>query len=383
MKKTITIGLAVILVLIISLVVINITGYALLSKEEYINIGFIGPLSGPVSSYGEAEVNIIKTTIEKINQEGGVDGKKINILYEDGMCDAKEAFNAAKKLIEINKVNIILGGVCSGETLGIAPYAQEKKVILFSAISSNPQITNQGDFIFRNVPSDTYYVNVINEYLEKENIKKVALISEQGDYGQGARELFKSIYKGNIVIDEIYNMQNSDYRTQLTKIKAKDFQALIIISQTGEDLGLILRQAKELNLDKQMFALNFGESAYDIAKESIINLIYSYNISVEENSKGAKLLNDFKNNFPAPPIDYMVASRYDSINIIVDAIKECKTDKDTECIRDYILSIEKYQGAAGTYSFDEYGDIHPTEFMIHKVISIDPPKTEVKRIILK
>ncbi len=384
MKKEIKIGLVVILVLIISLLVINITGYATLQNKEDIVIGFIAPLSGPASSYGAAERNIVKSTIEQINLEGGINNRQVRIIYEDGKCDGIEALKAAKKLIELDKVNIILGGACSGETLGIAPYTQEKKVILFSAISSNPQISNAGDYIFRNVPSDTYFVNATVDYLKKEGITKVALISEQGDYGQGARALFKKMYEEEIVSDETYNLKDTDVRTQLTKIKARDFQALIIVPQTGDDLGLILKQAKEIGINTKTFSLNlFGDTAYEIAKEGIIGLTYSDNLSVYDNSKGKELLKDYKEKHQNPPIDYMVASRYDSINIIVDAIKKCKTDKDTECIRDYILSIEEYQGAAGTYSFDEFGDIHPTEFMIHKVVGIDPPKTESKRIILK
>lgn len=384
MKKVIKYSLVFILVLAVSLLVLNITGYLTLQNKDDIVIGFISPLSGPAASYGAAERNIVQSTIEEINLNGGINNRQVRIVYEDGECDGVSALKAARKLIDVDNVSIILGGTCSGETLGIAPLAQEREVILFSAISSNPQISSMGDFIFRNVPSDTYFVNATISYLEKENITRVALISEQGDYGQGARKLFKELYNGNIIADETYNLRDSDVRTQLTKIKAREFEALIIVPQTGEDLGLILRQAKELDIQTRIFSLNlFGDTAYDVAGDAIIGLVYSDNISVYENDKGRNLLTEYKQRHENPPIDYMVASRYDSINIVKSAIESCRTERDTECIRDYILSIKDYQGATGTYSFDENGDIHPKEFMIHKVIGVNPTEIESKRIILE
>ena len=116
--------------------------------KETIRIGAIGPFTGDAAVYGQSEKNAIELAVQEINLDGGINGKKLEVIYEDGKCNGMDAATAAQKLINVDKVDIILGGVCSGETLAIAPLAEANEVLVFSSFSSSPDVTNAGDFIF-------------------------------------------------------------------------------------------------------------------------------------------------------------------------------------------------------------------------------------------
>jgi len=154
------------------------------ASGEPIKIGYIGPLTGGAAAYGETEKNVIELALKEIN-DGGELIRKLEVIYEDGKCDGKDAATAAQKLINIDKVKIILGGGCSAETLGAAPLAEASKVILFSAFSSNPFIGQSGDYVFRNCPSDSDFGKADADFIASQGIKRAATITENTDYSQG------------------------------------------------------------------------------------------------------------------------------------------------------------------------------------------------------
>ena len=144
-------------------------------STEPIKIGYIGPLTGGVAAYGETEKNVIELALQEINSSGELN-RKLEVIYEDGKCDGKDAATAAQKLINIDKVKIILGGACSAETLAAAPLAEENKVILFSSFASNPSISQAGDYIFRNCFSDADFGKADAEFIVSRGIKRVAAL---------------------------------------------------------------------------------------------------------------------------------------------------------------------------------------------------------------
>ena len=151
--------------------------------ENTIRIGSVGPLTSDLAYIGENMKAAVELASDEINSAGGIKGKKIEIIYEDGKCDPKEAANAANKLINIDKVTAIIGGLCSSETLAMAPLAEKSKVILLSAGSTNPGITNAGDYIFRNVPSDSFQGVYAARYVKTRlNKNRVALLKCLSDW---------------------------------------------------------------------------------------------------------------------------------------------------------------------------------------------------------
>src|SRR3989344_5679165 len=155
-------------------------------------IGVMYPLTGDGASYGLPIQRTTRIAVDEINAQGGVNGRKLEVIYEDSKCNPKDGNAAAQKLVNLDKVKVIIGGVCSGETLGAAPITEAAKVVLISPSATNPDITNAGDFVFRLAPSDAFAGVVASDYaFNGMDARNAAVISESTDYAQGLRKVFK------------------------------------------------------------------------------------------------------------------------------------------------------------------------------------------------
>ncbi len=325
-------------------------------STEPIKIGFIGPLTGDAASYGTDEKNATSLAVDEINQAGGVNGRKLEVIYEDGKCTGQDAATAAQKLINIDKVKIILGGICSGETLAIAPIAQQDKVITISAFSSSPNLTNAGSYIFRIAPSDLEvaksYVKVI---VSETGYKKVAILSENTDYAMAARTVFNDETKnlgGTIVADETFKQGERDFRANITKIKSSGADAIFINAQSGVSSGLAIKQLKELGVKIPIFGnytLN-DENAKTVAGQALNGVIF-FDLNGLTPDKGPIFLNKFNARFGKVQGNEIDAgARYDSVYMIANALKECSLD--TTCMASYLHNMDWYDGTIGRYKFD-------------------------------
>ena len=111
------------------------------ASNEPIKIGFIGPLTGDAAVYGEPVENVTKLAVKEINASGGINGRPLEVIYEDSLCDGKGAATAMQKLANVDKLEFVIGGFCSSESLGAAPIANEHKIVLFSPGSSSAALT--------------------------------------------------------------------------------------------------------------------------------------------------------------------------------------------------------------------------------------------------
>lgn len=349
------------------------------NEKSEIVFGYVGPLTGDISFIGRQNKAAIELAVEEINTAGGVDGKTLKVIYEDGKGTGKDATNAAQKLINVDKVKVILGGAFSGETLAIAPIAEENKVLLFSAFSSNPDITNSGDFIFRNSPSDEDGGKTAAELIFNDKHKKVAILTENTDYAHGVRKVFKKKFielGGEIVADEIYNMDSKDYRVQLTKIKATNPDAVFFNPQTGLSGGLAVKQAKELGINTPnygTFVFSSGDALTN-GGEALNELKFTdAPVLNKDDTRAVSFLDKYTSKYDKPASDYEIGARYDSVYLIKDAIESCK-GVNTECMRDFLYDLEEYDGIIGKYSFDENGDLVGITFITKQIIDAEEGK---------
>lgn len=366
-----------IIVAVIAVVVV-VVGYSVYKgpsepiSTEPIKIGFIGPLSGDAATYGVDEKNATLLAVEEINNAGGIKGRKLEIIFEDGKCSGKDAATAAQKLISIDKVKIILGGACSGETLSVAPIAEQNKVILFSAFSSSPDITNAGDYIFRNSPSDLDVAKGYAQFIvKKAGYKNIAVISENTDYAGGVRKVFNKEIEnlgGKIVADEAFKQGERDFRTNITRIKSSFPEAIFINSQSGVTGGLALKQIRDLGIQTPVFGVFVfgGKDAQEAAGLATNGLIYFDVVGITTDI-GKSFLEKFTARFgKIGGNDYDTGARYDSVYIIADALKKCS--ENSECIKNYLYNMDWYNGVVGRYKFDSNGDIVGVEPLTPKII---------------
>ncbi len=329
------------------------------ASNEPIRIGFIGALTGDGAVYGATEKNAITLALEKIKQRPEFADRTIEIIYEDGKCSGKDAATAAQKLVNIDQVKLIFGGICSGETLGAAPITEKGGVILFAAFSSAPAITNAGDYVFRNSPSDIDAAKLDAEVLSQK-YKKIAIISETAEYSEGLRKSLSErlAAKGvTIVADETYASGIKDFRTILTKVKNANPDAIYYNSGTSPaSAGLLLNQARDLGIKAPAY-FNFlmgNEETIKIAGKNAEGVIFSDGIGLRPENKN--LLDEYKARFGSNPgNEYELGAAYDRVFILFNAIKAVGTDPTK--IRDYLYSMPDYKGTIGTYHFDQNGDM--------------------------
>jgi ABC-type branched-subunit amino acid transport system substrate-binding protein len=162
------------------------------TTKEPIKIGAILPLSGKNATYGNEIKNAIDLAIEEINNSGGINGRKIEVIYEDDQADPKIGTNAMQKLVNIDKVPVVLGSWVSNVVVASAPIAEKAKVIVMAEAIA-PSITNAGDYIFRIQPSATYYSDKLMEVvINKLGLKKIAIIYINNEFGVALRDTVKT-----------------------------------------------------------------------------------------------------------------------------------------------------------------------------------------------
>ena len=357
------------IIAIIAVLIIGTVWAGASRTEKTITIGFIGPLTGDAASYGAPISYAVEIAVGVVNQNGGVDGKDVVVVYEDGQCGKGEAAReAAEKLINEDNVKVIIGGTCSGETLAILPITEKEKIIAFSPSSSSPELTGAGKYFFRNTPSDAEGGKKLAQLVvDKYGHEKVALISEETEYARGLAEVFKREVLelgGVLVADETFAPEADDFRSILTKIKESDIDALFVNPQTEMAGGTIIKQAREVGITMQLFASNVlsGSHAQEIAGDSIEGLILVDGPGLSYgNTKAAAFLNEFRAEYGDPGIEFYAGAAYDAVFILTEAIEE--VGMNTDKIRDYLHTKESFNGVAGTYRFNRYGDPEGIELM--------------------
>lgn len=332
--------------------------------KEPIKIGFIGPLAGDAANIGQNSKAAVEIAVEEINNAGGVKGRKIEVIYEDGACEGKTASNAANKLININKVPVILGGACSGETSAFTGAAEQSKTVVLSYCSSAPAISNAGDYIFRNIPSDLYQGAFAAEYLfNKLNIKRIAILYAKNDYHTGIKETFINSFAkigGEITAEEGYEQTSRDLRTQLAKIKAANPEALYFLGYTEASISG-LKQAKELGLDMQII----GSDSWDDSKiwEEAGNAGEGVMYSTIFAPLNAEFKTKMREKIGNDEITICSPQAHDGVKLLAKVIEKAGTK--SEDIKNELYKTVYTNGVSSEkIKFDENGDLIGASYLV-------------------
>ena len=230
-------------------------------------------LTGPGETYGTVANQAKQMAVDEINEAGGIDGRMIELVVEDSKCSAQDAITAYRKLTDVEGVKIILGTSCSGAMLGAAPLAEEDGVVMFSGLATNPDIANAGDYIFRTSMSDAQLGIDTGNVLWADGIRTLATINEETDYAEGVRRASVDQFVklgGQVVAEERYHSDTTDFRTQLTKLIGANPHALHVAAQAEFAGGTIVKQARELGYDGPIYSdvVVVGATAIEIAGDA-------------------------------------------------------------------------------------------------------------------
>ncbi len=357
-KKKIIVGLLAVAVLVL--------GWSFFApkntKNESIKIGVVFPMTGNNAAYSEKFMRGLNLAQDEINAEGGINGRTIELVVEDGMANPAKSVSAYQKLHQRygSDMPAVISGF-SSVVLAIAPLTDKDHVVLVNPVASAAQLSQAGDYEFNVMPLMSLTVNKLAEYIKnKEKLEKAAIIYVNTDFGVSGKNIFKETFEslgGQIVAEESYTDGDSDARTQLSKIKQANPDAIYLVT-TGKSGGLILKQIGELGIKAELFSTDGIETPETISLGGKVaeNLIYiSPAFNAKSNHPAVKKFADaFKEKYNLAPEVYG-ANNYDALKLIALAIKN--VGPDGEAIKNYLYGVKNYDGVSGIMSFDSNGDV--------------------------
>ncbi len=325
--------------------------------EEVIRIGEFASLTGKEATFGQMSHHGTELAVEEVNGAGGVLGRKLRLFTEDNQSKPGESATVVRKLISGDKVVAMLGEVASGRSLEAAPICQAARVPQISPSSTNPKVTEMGDYIFRVCFIDPFQGTVMARFARGTlKAKVVAVFSDAATpYSQGLAAAFKERYVaegGTIVLDQKYNGGDKDFKAQLTAIKGANPEAIFVPGYYTE-AGLIAQQARQLGITVPLFGGDGWESVklIEIGGQAIEGCYFSTHFSPEAKSPQVeRFVARFKEKYGEDP-DAMGALGYDSAMLLVDAIKRAGSTEGPK-VRDALAATKDFQGITGTITLD-------------------------------
>lgn len=352
---------------ILIVLILIVGGYFVLNGKQRekdmapIKIGVASLMTEDFAMVGENIRDTAKLAVEEINQNGGVNGRMIELVIEDSKCDSKTGLSAVSKLINVDKIKYIVGGMCSNGTIAAAPLANQNKVIIMTPVTGGQNVDDAGEYIFRTANSDILAGVDITDAMIEMGYTKVGAVTEITEYTLDIKKSFKAEIEklgGQVVTEEDFQPGTSDFRTTVAKMKSSGVQAVLIASQTGISGAHFLSQAKQQGFNVPMFS-DFTFVSNADAKKIVGNFDGIYfadpDYDAEDHSLKAFFAKFEQKYGHAPIIPFHTAATYDAIYMIVDAIE--KSGDDSQKVHDWLLkNVKNYKGFMGTYSLDEKGN---------------------------
>ncbi len=331
------------------------------SETGPVRIGAMLALTGDAAVYGEPMQRIMQLAADEMNAHGGIGGRRLEIIFEDDKCSGKDGANAIQKLINVDKVQAVIGGICSSATLAAAPIAEAAKVLLFSPGASSPDLTGKSPYFFRDYPSDATQGRVLGELAyQTKGWRKVAFIQEQLDYPLGIYKAFSATFQGlgGTVVKEEFAIGVTDFRTQLTKLKAAQPDALFIATQAPAASERILKQLAELKWQPALLISDAtaGDQKTVANNRNLLEGALAAEFGIDpSNAKFAAMLVNYKAKFGEDmPYQSYGQTEYDAVYLLRDGI--VAVGYNGEKLAAWSRTIKDWQGASGSVTIEASGD---------------------------
>jgi branched-chain amino acid transport system substrate-binding protein len=321
---------------------------------DEIRVGEYSSLTGTTATFGQSTHNAVLMAYDEVNGAGGVLGRKIKVFVEDDQSKPEEAATAATKLINQNHVVALIGEVSSSRSLAAAPICQANGIPMVSPSSTNPRVTQTGDYIFRVCFIDPFQGGVMAKFAaDTLKVKRVAiLVDVRNDYSIGLQTFFRENFKrlgGQIVSEQSYSEGDSDFHAQLTQIKSANPEAIYVPGYYTE-VGTIARQARELGIPSTV-PLMGGDGwdsprLWEIGGEALNGCYFSNHYSTDNPSPVVqKFVKDYKDRYKQVP-DALAALGYDAAKILADAMQRAGST-DGKKVRDALAATKDFMGVTG------------------------------------
>ncbi len=336
-------------------------------SADKIKIAVVGPITGPVAQYGKMQMDGATMAVEQINKNGGVNGKMLEAVLLDDVCQPKQAVAVANKVVS-NGISFVVGHLCSGSTQPASDIYDEEGVLMITPASTSPDITKRGfEMLFRTIGLDSQQGDVAGKFIiEHIKPKRVAVIHDKQQYGQGLAEVVQNQLKaGNVdvVLFEGVTKGSNDFSALISKIKGLNVD-FIYYGGYHPELGLILRQAREKGLKAQFMGPE-GVGNKDIsaiageASEGLLVTLPADFTTDPANANLVKAFNDKKQDSSGP----FVMPSYAAVQIIAETITKIKSDDPVKVAKE--MKKNTYKTPIGDVAFQQNGDLKEFKFVVY------------------
>ena len=332
------------------------------ADQNVVKVGVFLPLTGDNAAGGELELRGIKLA-NQLHPE--VLGKKVELVVADNKSDKAEAASVAARLIEKDKVSVLVGSYGSSLSMAAGNIVKENKVPAVGTSCTNPQVTANNDYYFRACFIDPFQGKVMAEYAHQNGFKKVAIVQEvSNDYSVGLAKFFREEFvkltgdENSIVDVANYQTGDKDFTAILTNIKALNPDALFAPGNFSES-ALLVKQARQLGIDAQFMGGDTWETQefIDVGGKDVEGVALSTAFDREKASteEAKKFLDAYTKEYNGEP-SALTAMAYDAYLIAVSGIEKAGTATDTVKIRDAIAATKDLECVTGMTTLDENGD---------------------------
>jgi branched-chain amino acid transport system substrate-binding protein len=334
--------------------------------HSLIKIGYYGDLSGPTFNFGESAKNGVLMAAEEINEAGGINGRRVDLVIEDDQGSPERAATRASKLIDQDKVIAVIAGGTSGNSRAGAPKAQVAKIPLIAPSATDPAVTPIGDYIFRACFIDTFQGEVMAKFaVNTLKARKAAILLDfNSPYSRGLSDFFELSFTrlgGQIVAKKLYTITDGDYRGQLDSIRLAAPDVIYIPGYYG-NVALIAKQARQIGITQPLLGGDGWDAPelWDLGGDSLNGSYISNHYSVEDPSPAIQaFVREYKLRYGNLLPDAHAALAYDAMRVLFDAIQRAGTT-DGPKLREALAQTKSFPGVTGIITInDERNAIKP------------------------
>jgi branched-chain amino acid transport system substrate-binding protein len=326
-------------------------------QPQEVVIGVYGSMTGTTATFGQSTRKGVELATAELNAKGGLLGKKIRLVIEDDQAKPEEAQTVATKLVSKDRVVAMIGETASSRSLAAAPVCQQAGVPMVSPTSTNPKVTQVGDYIFRVCFIDPFQGQAMAKFAaETLKLKKVAILRDiKNEYSVGLADVFIDNFTkmgGAIVGDQSYGEGDTDFSAQLTSIKSNAPEAIFVPGYYTE-VGLIARQARKLGITVPLLGGDGWESPklWEIGGEALNGCFYTNHYSLNDPSPAIQnFVKAYRSQFQEMP-DAVGALSYDAMRVLAAAIVKAGTT-DGPQIRQALAGTKDFAGVTGNITLD-------------------------------
>lgn len=334
------------------------------SVRGTINIGVVLPLTGSMAEYGQNGRDGITLASEEIATQHGV-RSALRLIYQDSKDAPQETVNAVHRLVDVDSVSFVIGGLTSSGVLAAAPYAQQRGVLFFTPAASAPGIPEIGDLVFRNWPSDDALATQFGDAaFRRLGVRSIAILHVSNAYGTTNAGAFAKAFRaagGTVELTRAFPQGTTDFRTLITEVSnVRGLGKVLVIAYPDEYRGFFQALARSRVPRGSVLASDTFYSPALVGELGEVAEGTIFGVAAKPDSGYAprqRFINEFRSRFNRDP-GLVSDNAYDALHLIATAIYS--TDGTPRAVARWLSSVKDYQGAVGPLTFTASRDVPAT-----------------------